>query len=89
MKLSVLYTFFNDQELRIPVAIFKNFTFLATSQSQEQVQKIPLSPTYTWVPFLSSLHSSSVILIIKYSLIFQDFLLSRYNSRNRKVFAAF
>lgn len=56
MKLSVLYTFFSEQELRVPMAIFKSFTFLATSQSQEPVQKIPLSPTHTnTLPFLSPL----------------------------------
>lgn len=88
MKLSVLYTFFSEQELRVSMAIFKSFHFLLLLNHRNQCKRFLLVPP-TQIPFLFSLHFSSVILIIKYSLIFQGFLLSSYNSRSRKVFAAF
>lgn len=47
MKPSVLCNIFSEQGLRIPVAIFNRFTLLVTSQPQEPVQKVPLSPTHT------------------------------------------
>lgn len=58
MKLSVLYNIFSEQGLRVPMAIFNRFTFLVTSQPQEQRKRFLLvSPTHEYPSFpLSTSH---------------------------------
>ena len=75
--------FLGDRGLRVHMAIFDRFPFLVRSELWEPVQKVPLSPTQTQVPFLSSLlHHCDPI--IKHRLIFLGFLLSSCISRNRR-----